>query len=148
MAKLKFEKVTKSYRFDYQSVHQEIENAILQHLKQRKVLPTQGQLAETLGLSRKTICLHLKEINLQNFMPNYKSLSPRVMLGLLSKALTGNPLAVKLWMQIVEGFSEKTTSVLTDPDGRGIFENYKDLTDDELEAEIEKRNTPVSNSKA
>jgi hypothetical protein len=97
-------------RFDYNVVHQNIQSAYMNHFREKKQLATIPQLQERTGYSKNTICLHLKEISLPNFMSIYKTLTPAVMEGLIAKARSGSAPAAKLWMQIVEGLVEKVES--------------------------------------
>lgn len=94
-------------RFDYNVVHQNIQKAYMDHFREKKQLATIAQLTERTGYSKNTICAHLKEINLPNFMSIYKALTPSVMEGLAAKARSGSAPAAKLWMQIVEGLVDK-----------------------------------------
>ena len=94
-------------RFDYNVVHQNIQSAYMEHFREKRQLATISQLTERTGYSKNTICVHLKEINLPNFMSIYKTLTPAVMEGLIAKARSGSAPAAKLWMQIVEGLVDK-----------------------------------------
>ena len=97
-------------RFDYNVVHQNIQAAYMEHFREKRQLATIAQLQERTGYSKNTIQVHLKEINLPNFMSIYKTLTPSVMEGLAAKARSGSAPAAKLWMQIVEGLVDKTES--------------------------------------
>jgi hypothetical protein len=97
-------------RFDYNVCHQNIQAAYMNHFREKKQLATIAQLQERTGYSKNTIQVHLKEINLPNFMTIYKTLTPAVMEGLVAKARSGSAPAAKLWMQIVEGLVEKVES--------------------------------------
>ena len=68
-------------RFDYNVVHQNIQAAYMEHFREKRQLATIAQLQERTGYSKNTIQVHLKEINLPNFMSIYKTLTPSVMVG-------------------------------------------------------------------
>lgn len=118
----------KEKRFDYNVVHQNIQAAYMDHFREKKQLATIAQLTERTGYSKNTVCTHLKEINLPNFMFIYKSLTPSVMEGLIAKARSGSAPAAKLWMQIVEGLVDKVAT-----DSTHHFNN------DEISPEDQKR---------
>lgn len=132
----------KSNRFDYLKTHQDIENFIMKHLKDNKVLPTKAQISQALGINRKTVWSHMDDLRFQNMMPDYKALTPKVMLGLLSGCIRGSAMSVKLWMQIVEGYSDKVENeeVSADDESKKVTNvaNYIfSLSDEEKERRLE-----------
>ena len=118
----------KERRFDYNVIHQNIQSAYMEHFREKRQLATIAQLTERTGYSKNTVCVHLKEINLPNFMSIYKTLTPAVMEGLIAKARSGSAPAAKLWMQIVEGLVDKTES-----------ENTHNFNYDDISTEDQKR---------
>ena len=89
-------------------------------VKERE-LKTQKELAEQFGLSEWTLSQWKDR---QGFWPAVeavrkswgKSKTPEVLNSLYNKALTGNAAEVKLWLQYIEGYSEKTKSEVTTKD--------------------------------
>lgn len=96
-----------SERFDYTVNHQIIEDAVFDHLVHNLRWPTYNQLVEKTGFCHMTIKRHRKDINLQNFVSDYKTITPTVMRALGLKACKGDARAAKLWLQVVEGFRDK-----------------------------------------
>jgi hypothetical protein len=130
MSKKETTDVTKSRRFDWNRSHQMIEKTILDYLRDNKTLPTHTEIARITGLNRRSVIRHMNEMTLQNMMPSYKSMTPAVMNGLLARARSGAPQAVKIWLQVVDGFKE---TYKTENDHH--FE--KDLDDDHALAVLE-----------
>lgn len=97
----------KSDRFDYTINHQIIEDAVFKHLTTNMRWPTYKQIEEATGFCHATIKRHRNDINLENFVSDYKTLTPTVMRGLGLKACKGDANAAKLWLQVVEGFRDK-----------------------------------------
>lgn len=95
-------------KIDWCYNHQVIENFVVAHLRKSKTWPTREQIKAGTELSDKTVRDHMGELKIKSLMPQYKTLTPKVMIGLFAAASRGNPNAIKLWMQIVEDFSEKT----------------------------------------
>src|SRR3990167_6033050 len=117
---------TKTVRIDYAANHQKIESFILGYVKENARLPTRNQIVEAVGFSPSTVQSHMKTLNIKSFMHQYRNLSPRVMMGLFSRAANGNPNAAKLWLQVVDGFAEKHEVKTSEDDGLGM----EDVPDD------------------
>lgn len=120
--------VAKPGRSDYVIHHQVIETFLLDYLKKNSRLPTQQQIAQAVKMSRDTVQRHLAKLTIQTLMPQYKNLSPRMMIGLFGKAASGNPLAAKLWLQVVEGFAEKSERAISTKDDDDVFKS-EDIPD-------------------
>lgn len=97
------EDLTKHHRFDYSVNHQRIEDFLYDYLQKYKRMPTQGEIADGTGISREAVNRHMKEFKFSNFKPQYKPLTGKVMLGLLSACMAGSAFAIRLWFQLVEG---------------------------------------------
>jgi DNA-directed RNA polymerase specialized sigma subunit len=88
--------------------HAAIKEAFVKLYQEKKHAPTQEEIAKQCNLSRKCVNEHMKEIQLDDVTPAIKSETLEVLNGLTKKAKTGDPQAVKLWMQLVHGWKEKT----------------------------------------
>jgi hypothetical protein len=100
----------KDHTFQWNSTHQAIEKAMIDHLRDTKTFPSYMDISKKTGFSKRCIIRHMKEMNIQNMMPTYKVMSPAVMSGLFAKARSGSAPASKLWFQMVEGFAEKIST--------------------------------------
>jgi hypothetical protein len=100
-----------SKRQDWERNHVAITDAYFRLFVELKRPPNQTEIAEACKLSRISIGKHLKELKIEDVTPEIKLRTTRVLLGLTKKAETGDPPAVKLWMQLVHGWVE--TSKLT-----------------------------------
>lgn len=96
-------------RIDWNQSHQAIEAYVYEHLRKFHVMPSDNQIVQGLKekgikISKRTVFTHRQEINLEAIAPMFQSLTPKVLEGLAIEASKGRPAAVKLWMQIVEGW--------------------------------------------
>lgn len=123
----------KDHTFQWNSTHQAIEKAMIDHLREHKTFPSYMDISKKTGYSKRCIIRHMKEMNIQNMMPTYQVMSPAVMSGLFAKARSGSAPASKLWFQMVEGFIEKYNA---DHNIKG--NPFANFTDEELEAEEKK----------
>lgn len=121
------EDITKHHRFDYSVNHQKIEDFLYDYLQKQKRMPTQGEIAEGTGISREAVNRHMKEFKFSNFKPQYKPLTGKVMLGLLSACMAGSAFAIRLWFQLVEGVEVGRPSDDGDPEMNEKAEIIKTL---------------------
>lgn len=91
-------------RSDYKRVHGQIENCVMKLFASNKCLPTNQEIAEELGLNRRTVSRHIKSINLNTYLPRLSTLTPKLLQRYYAKIMT-NPQAkdIELWMRVVEG---------------------------------------------
>ena len=68
--------------------------------------PLQSDIADNLKIARKTVNSHLKEMDLFDGMDNHKKFRDEVINQLRSN---GDASSLKLWLQVVFGWSEKKT---------------------------------------
>jgi hypothetical protein len=92
----------------WNSHHAAIKEAFVKLYQEKNHAPTQAEIAKRCGMSRKCVNEHMKEIRLDDVTPAIKSETLEILLGLSKKAKTGDAQAVKLWMQLVHGWKEKT----------------------------------------
>jgi|SRR5690606_11326964 len=94
-----------------------IRDAVLLLLKEKKRKPTKREICEHTGLSYPTVRKHLRELDKRGFGSKHhkkdnllRTLTDDVKLSIYNSAMKGNPAAMKLWLQVMEGFTEKTES--------------------------------------
>lgn len=129
-------------RIDYSANHQLIIKAIETYVRAHAVFPTDAQLSEITGLSLKAVRTHKHDLHFENRKADYQGLTTQVMDALYKKCLTGNPLAIKLWMQIVENFVEpkeaEDQETKEDKQILGITAAVFRLTEEERRKRLEK----------
>lgn len=118
-------KHTKSYL----EIDEKIKNAYIEYLKKNKKMPTQETIGEMIGISRKTVNVHLNAINLYEIVKPFRVLSENVLSGLSNRAMKGDAQAAKLFFMLVHDWSEKHEHKV-DGDVTIIFEDVdaKDTT--------------------
>lgn len=102
--KSKLHGVTNTVQF--RQNHFAITNALINLFEEKKHSPTQAEIAKRCNLSRKCVNEHLRDLKLEDVTPSIKSETLEILSGLSEKAKTGDPSAVKLWMQLVHGWKE------------------------------------------
>lgn len=95
-------------KVDYIRNHETIRNAVLSYLQANKGVksPTYSELQEMTGLSRQTLVTHFKEIKFEPLNNHLRSLTNEVILSIFLAARKGSVNAQKLWLQVMEGWSE------------------------------------------
>ena len=110
--------VIKSNRKDFELNQAKIREAFIEILKEKKGRrPTRAELAERTGIHYNTIQKHLSGVDFSDLLADsqriFKVLNDDVVLSIYRSALKGNPAAQKLWLQYVNGWSEKTETKLS-----------------------------------
>lgn len=77
---------------------------LLHENKGRK--PTLRELADATGLGFKTVQRHVDELVFEPLKDSMRVLTPDVITSLWKKSLAGNVPAIKLWLQVKEGWRE------------------------------------------
>ena len=108
-------------RKDWETNHWLIYDAYLQEFKRTGKPPTQVELAKLTKLNRQTIGNHLRDTKLEHLIPSVKMRTMRVLHGLAKRAEEGYAAEVKLWMQLVENWSDKLE--ITGKDGEPLVSN-------------------------
>lgn len=132
------EKVKKgeNIRADYDRNLSAIRDAIYAHIIETKGrAPSYTDLSERTGLSYRTIEKRYKEIEFKPMDSYFRLLTPDIIVAIANSAKKGSSASQKLWMQIIEGWSERTE--ITGKDGENLFQS---MTDEELLAQINKLN--------
>ena len=99
---------TEQRRKDWEESNEEIRAAFLSLIEKGKgKKPTLDQIAEETGRSAKTVSEHMQTLRYTATTPKYRILTENVLFSIYQTSITGNTAAAKLWMQIVEGWTEK-----------------------------------------
>jgi DNA-binding transcriptional ArsR family regulator len=97
-------------RETYEVNHGNIKAAILNHLADKKNMPTVEKIAKAAGLSRQTVTKHLKDFDMSAYFPDecrkYQIAFMGIMDALLSKCMSGDVKAMRLYFEIM-AFSSK-----------------------------------------
>lgn len=101
----KFAKVNKNVTWE--TNHMLIENAYWEYLNKNNKIPSFQKIADMTGLSRITVDKHLRGATLDMLKPYFKPMTTRVIkkLGLTAEE-TGRAAETKLYLQVIEGFTE------------------------------------------
>jgi len=106
-AKPSFDKsAADSKRRDWEFNQVLIQDAFIKLLKKKKRKPTAVELAEETGLSTSSIDRHIKMMKFDMQSDTWRSLTPAVMHSIFKGATRGGVFAQKLWLQVVESWSE------------------------------------------
>ena len=91
-------------RADYRELHHKIEETVFQFFVENKRLPSDQEIAEIIGVSRRTVNRHRKSINLTAYLPRLSMLTPKLLQRYAAKMLM-EPTAkdIQIWMKLVEG---------------------------------------------
>lgn len=73
-----------------------------------KRCPTIGEVCEETKLSRNTLDDHIKELQFDPPKSPLRVLTPDIIAAIYSSARKGSSASQKLWLQVMEGWSEKT----------------------------------------
>lgn len=72
--------------------------------------PTRGAIARDTGLSEPTVQRHIRKISVKDVAPMLKMRVGPILNALADRAESGEPAAVKLYMQLVYGWKETTAN--------------------------------------
>lgn len=97
----------KNRRGDWEFNHYQIRKAFIEYLKQNKRRPTIKELAEVTGLHRRTIETHLEKLEFTPQEHPGRIMTDDVLTAILTKALSADTPAARLWLQVAEGWSVK-----------------------------------------
>jgi len=102
-------------RRDKQSNRDCIREQFLAYIEEHHKAPTYRELAKRVGVAKKTIERHMKEIDFGSGDSTFRVLTPEVVKAIYLSAISGNAGTSsdrKLWMQLFEGFNERTTTTM------------------------------------
>ena len=92
---------------DYQQTEEAIKKAYMNVIKEQKRMPSQGEIAKIVGVSRVTVNKHLNSIDLSKLVQPYRLFGNEVLTGLMKKASAGDTQAAKLFFMLIYDWSEK-----------------------------------------
>lgn len=92
---------------DYQQTEELIKKAYLDTIKTEKRMPSQGEVAKIVGVTRETVNHHLNSIDLSKLVRPYRLFGNEVLTGLMKKASAGDTQAAKLFFMLIYDWSEK-----------------------------------------
>ena len=106
MAKKDLGKSGKNITWDLN--HSLIRDSYVKLIKELERKPTIAEVSKDCNLSHNTIDSHIKELRFDPLKHPLRMLTEDVMLAIEDSAKNGSSASQKLWMQICEGWSEKT----------------------------------------
>ena len=135
MAKEKLEKVGKNITWDYN--HSIIRDSYVKLIKELERKPTYAEVSKDCNLSHVTIEKHIKSLKFNPAKHPLRILTEDVIMSIAGSAIDGSHGSQKLWMQIIEGWSERT--VLEHEGKIDVTEIRQRLIDRLLKAREEKK---------
>lgn len=99
-------KVDKNFTWEYN--HAKIRDSYVKLIKKLARKPTFTEVAEDCGLSRTTVDAHIKTLEFKPLKHSMRILTEDIILSIANSAKKGSSASQKLWMQICEGWTEKT----------------------------------------
>lgn len=102
-------------------------------------MPSAREIHEATGIHIKTVYSHLP-LKLNEITPSLSSHTADVLAGLANQAKKGNVSAAKLWLQVVEGWNEKSVADSSKEGGKSkssnnisvVFQNFEEPKKDNL----------------
>ena len=111
----------KKVRKDWLFNHNLIKDSFLKIVKDKKRAPTIPELSKETNMSENAIFKHLQKISFEKTNSIFRVLTPEVLLSVFKSAQKGSSSSQKLWLQVVEGWSEKANIDLTSG-GKKVFD--------------------------
>ena len=115
-----------------------IQNAYIKLIKQLQRCPTMLEISEHVNLSIKTLEKHVKDLKFEPTKELMRTLTPDVVMAIAESAKKGSSSSQKLWMQIMEGWTERHE--LTGKDGEQLFSNMTDKDKQDIVRKIQDAN--------
>lgn len=85
-----------------------IQEIYIELVKELKRCPTILEVSEGVNLSVNTINKHIKKLKFEPLKSPLRSLTPDVLMSIVKSARRGSSASQKLWLQVMEGWAEKT----------------------------------------
>jgi len=102
------EQIAEKRNITWETNQKLLQEAYVRLLQQLKRCPTITEVAQEVNLSVKTVKLHVKELKFQPLENPLRVLTPDVLASIYTAARKGSSPSQKLWMQIMEGWHEKS----------------------------------------
>jgi len=83
-----------------------IQDAYIRLIKNLRRCPTQLEVCSEVNLSMKAVENHVKELKFEPLKDLMRTLTPDVVMAIANSAMKGSSASQKLWMQIMEGWTE------------------------------------------
>lgn len=106
--KQKIDKVTKNAehveikrRRDWLENHNAIERAMFDYILAHKQRPTLDNLSQLTGISVTNIHKHIKELSLDDIIPEFKMMGDKVIMGMMKAAMEGSSSAADFFMELI-----------------------------------------------
>ncbi len=115
-----------------------IQDAYIKLIKQLQRCPTMLEISEHVNLSIKTLEKHVKDLKFEPTKELMRTLTPDVVMAIAESAKKGSSSSQKLWMQIMEGWTERHE--LTGKDGEQLFSNMTDKDKQDIVRKIQDAN--------
>ena len=104
-----WQNMTVPKRSEWEANHVLIRDAFLRLLEKRKGRkPTFAEIAEETGLGERTIYRHVEALEFKPQITSWRVMTGDVIAALWRKCMKGDSNAIKLWLQVVEGVSERS----------------------------------------
>lgn len=91
----------------YIKTDEKIKEAYKEYIGKHSRMPTQQTIADICNISRKTVNVHLNNIDLHEEIQPFKIFTGNVLMGLRNKAAKGDAQAAKLFFMLVHNWREK-----------------------------------------
>ncbi len=100
-----------------------IQNAYIKLIEDLERCPTLYEISQEVNLSINTLKKHVDELKFEPLKDLMRTLTPDVVMAIANSARKGSSASQKLWMQIMEGWTERTE--ITGKDGAPLTQIYK-----------------------
>ena len=95
------------HRWTFDENHIEIRDFVLEFVQKNHRFPTLTEISKGTNKTIKTVSKHIKSLSFDSLLKKYKILTEDVALSIFRSAIKGNVGAQKLWLQVVENWTEK-----------------------------------------
>ena len=110
-----------------------IQDAYVKLILSLKRCPTINEVSKEVNLCPTTLKKHVDTLKFEPLKNPLRSLTPDVLVSIYNSARKGSSSSQKLWMQIMEGWTERHE--LTGKDGEGLFQS---MTEDDKQDIVKK----------
>ena len=136
------ENVPKEDRIDWLRNQAIIQNAYIELIQHLHRCPTNLEVSEKVNLSVHTIKNHVKELKFEPLQSPLRSLTPDVIASIYNSARKGLPASQKLWMQIMEGWSEGMNLNISG----SLEERIRNMNKEDRQKRIEELKNKIKNA--
>jgi hypothetical protein len=102
-----------------------VKETMLAYFAEHGKLPSARILEELTGLHKNTVQKHVRSMKFEPLKSPFRLLTPAVLEAIYKRVVnTGDPVAAKLWLQVMEGWKEKSEQDVKHTGNVGITFNY------------------------